>query len=104
VTALSFGKDYSILLPTDAASWSMHGPNRHPVCLAVAEGKPYICTNGGPSPSHFFQCFVDIETGAVIERALSGHPVFTNTWEIAISRDYQPPQSIIKYPLQSETT
>ena len=104
VTTLSFGKNYSILLSTDAASWSMSGPNRRPVCLAIAEGKPYICTNGGHSPSHFFQCFVDMTTGAVIERMLPGHPVFTNTWEIAVLRDHLPPQSIIKYPLQNGTT
>jgi hypothetical protein len=102
-TALSFGKEYSILLPTNAASWSSNGPNREPVCLAIAEDKPYVCVNGGPSPSNFFQCFVDMETGAIIERNLPGHPVFTNTWEIAISQDHQRPRSIVKYPLQSET-
>ncbi len=101
-TTVSFGKNYSIVLPTDAASWSLDGPNRQPVCLAVANDRPYICTNGGQSPSHFFQCFVDMKTGAVIEGSLPGRPVFTNCWEIVILRDQQPPSSIIKYPLRPD--
>jgi hypothetical protein len=99
-TVLSFGKIYSILLPTDPASWSRTGPNRTPVCLAVAGENTYICTNGGMHPEPFFQCFVDVMTGAIIQGYLPGTAVFTNNWEIAVLTANHPPRSILKYPLR----
>jgi hypothetical protein len=35
-TVLSLEKNFSILLPTDAAAWSWSGPNRMPVWLGMA--------------------------------------------------------------------
>jgi hypothetical protein len=98
-TVLSLGKAFSILPSLDTVSWSPTGPNRTPVCLAVVGEDVYICTNGGPSPQHYIPCFVDIKTGAIIERHLPGIPAFTNTWEIAVLHANHPPQSILKYPL-----
>lgn len=98
-TTLSFGKSFSILIPTDLDSWSLRGPSRDPVCLAVADGRSYICTNGSSFRSEYLPCFVDLETGVVIEWRLPGHPVFTNQWEIVTSATYQPPKSILRFPL-----
>lgn len=99
VTVLSLGKDYSVLLPTDPGLWSLDGPNRTPVCLAVAGDSAYICANGGQPPHRYFPCFVEMKTGAILERSLPSIAAFTNNWEIAILSPTQPPHSILKYPL-----
>jgi hypothetical protein len=99
VTVLSLGKNFSILPSLDSASWSPTGPSRTPICLAVADEDTYICTNGGSSPQHYFSCFVNVKTGAIIEQRLPGSAAFTNTWEIAVLVANHPPLSILKYPL-----
>jgi hypothetical protein len=96
---LSLGKEFSILLSTAPDAWSPTGPDRKPVCLAVSDESAYICTNGGLSPQRYFPCFVEVKTGAIVERRPPGLTVFTNTWEIAILRADHPPRSILKYPL-----
>jgi hypothetical protein len=98
-SVLSLGKNFSVLLPTDAAAWSWTGPSRAPVCLAVAEENTFICTNGGMSPQHYFACFVDVKTGAIVEQRLRSAALFTNTWEIALLSANHPPRTILKYPL-----
>jgi len=97
-TVLSFGKAFSILPSLDAASWSSMGPSRTPVCLAVASENVYVCTNGGSSPQHYFPCFVDLKTGAILEQRPHS-AVFTNTWEIAMLGSNHPPLPALKYPL-----
>jgi hypothetical protein len=99
VTVLSLGKNFCILPSLDPASWSPTGPSRTPVCLAIAEENTYICTNGGHSPQHYFPCFVDVKTGAIVERRLLGAAAFTNSWEMAVLNTNHPPRSILKYPL-----
>jgi len=99
VTVLALRKSFSILLPLDSALWSSRGPSRTAVCLAVAGEDIYICTNGGPSPQHYFPCFVDVKTGAIVERRLQGSAAFTNNWEIVMLAENHPPRSILKYPL-----
>jgi hypothetical protein len=99
VTVLSFGKNFSIFPSLDPAAWSLTGPSRTPVCLAIVDENVYICTNGGPSPQHYLPCFVDVKTGSIFERRLPGSAAFTNSWEIAVLAAHQPPRSILKYPL-----
>jgi hypothetical protein len=86
----------SFLVP---AAWSPSGPSRTPVCLAIADENVYICTNGGHSPQHYFPCFVDVKTGAIVEGRLPGSVAFTSSWEIAVLAAHHPPRSILKYPL-----
>jgi hypothetical protein len=99
VTVLSFGKSFSILPSLDPTSWSTTGSTRQPVCLAVADESVYICTNGGSSPHHYFSCFVEVKTGAIVEGHLPGMAAFTTAWEIAVLGAKHPPCSILKYPL-----
>jgi hypothetical protein len=99
VTVLSFGKSFSILPSLDPAAWSATGPSRTPVCLAIADENVYICTNGGHSPQHYFACFVDVKTGAIVEGRLPRSAAFTNSWEIAVLAANHLPRSILKYPL-----
>jgi len=98
---VSHGKNFSVLLPTDPAAWFETGSTREPVCLAVHEGKVFVCANGGPSPGHFFQCYVELETGKIIEGRLPG-AAYTNQWEIVITHPKLPPRTLLKFPLQKE--
>jgi hypothetical protein len=98
-SVLSFGKELSVLPSLDSATWSVAGPSRTPVCLAVSAGDPYICTNGGPSPQHYLPCFVNIRTGAIVESRLPGPAAFTSCWEIAALSDRHAPLTVLKFPL-----
>lgn len=96
---LSLSKNFSILLPTEASAWSWSGSRRTPVWLGVAGDDTFICTNGGMARQHYFPCFVNVETGAVIERSLPGTSVYTDQWEIAVLGTHHPPRTILKFPL-----
>jgi hypothetical protein len=98
-TVMSLGKNFSILLPTEVSAWSAMGPNRTPVCLAVAEETAFICTNGGAGPNQYFACFVDVKTGAIREARLQSAAIFTNSWQIAVLGANHPPRTILKFPL-----
>ena len=103
-TVLSFGKDSAIFLGTDPAAWAPRPLNRSQVWLAIAEERTFICTNGGPSPQHYFACFVDIKTGEIVEQGLRGPVVYTNAWEIAALGPNHPPRTILKYPLALQSS
>src|ERR1700675_185082 len=98
-TVLSLGKNFSILLPTDAAEWSWSGERRTPVWLGLAGDNVFICANGGVSPDHYFPCFVNMKTGEIVERSLPGTSVYTNAWSIEVLATNHPPLTILKYPL-----
>ena len=98
MTVLSLSKGFSILPSLDPAAWSPTGPSRKPICLAIAEEDTFICTNGGPSPQHYFPCFVDVKTGQIVEGRLRGSAAFTGSWEIAVLGAH-PPRPVLKYPL-----
>lgn len=100
ITALSFGKSYSILLPTDPACWLPTGPSRTPVCLAIVGEKAYICTNGRVPFHDYFPCFVDLKTGEIVEGSLPSPAMFTSSWEIALLTPNHPSRSILRYPVQ----
>ena len=100
-TVVSVGKQFTILLSNDPDSWSPTGPNRKPVCVAVAGDTTYICTNGAESAHRYLPCFVDVKTGAVIERRLPGISAYTNSWEIVVIGSGNLCHTVIKYPLES---
>lgn len=47
VTVISYGRDYSILLPDNPDSWFMSGSLRNSVCIAIHDESAFVCTNGG---------------------------------------------------------
>ena len=96
-TVVSFGKSYSLILPTDPTSWFLSGDKRKPVCLAVSGSEVYVCTNGGISPVHFLQCFVELRTGKFIANCLPGIVAYTNHWKIVIPHTDASAHAIIKY-------
>lgn len=96
-TVISFGKEYSILLPQAPDLWFLSGSLREPVCIAVCEQRAYVCANGGSNEQRFLQCFVEFSTGKLVERQLPGHVAYTNNWEIVISHQNLTTQPLIKY-------
>jgi hypothetical protein len=99
-SVLSISQRVLILPSLDSTDWSLKGPSRTPVCLAVADEEPYICANGGPSPQHYLPCFVSLRTGTIIERRLPGPVAFTSHWEIAALSDGYPPRTVVKFPFR----
>ena len=100
---LSFGKDFSVLLPSDPAAWVPEAEIRHPdvrrpVHLAVYEGVVFVCANASEWEGRYAQCFVDLSSGSVTER-LPGRAVYTNRWQIAIIKPHYPPRMLVSYPL-----
>jgi hypothetical protein len=100
VTVISYGKHYSILLSDDPDAWFLGGNLRNPVCVAVHEQNVYVCTNGGPSSTRFFQCFVEFSTGKIIEGRLPIYAAYTNDWEIAIPQHKLLSRAVLKYRKQ----
>jgi hypothetical protein len=99
---LSLSEDFSILLPTEATAWSWSGSRRTPVWLGLAGDDVFICTNGGMSPQQYFPCFVNVKTGAVVDRPLPATSVYTNHCEIAVLGANHLPRTILKFPLPEE--
>jgi hypothetical protein len=97
MTVVSFGCDYTLILASDAKTWFIDGDRRSRVCVAISDGKAYVCTNGGMSPQQFFPCFVELTTGAIVEHSLPGTTVYTYAWEMAFISPNMPPYTILKY-------
>lgn len=96
--ALSFGKDYSVILPTRPSAWKESGSMRAAVHLAAAEDQLFICANAGPSPSNFYQAYVEMKSGRIIPGRLHATALFTNEWEITVPGPDGRARSILKYP------
>jgi hypothetical protein len=103
VTVLSLGTEFTIQLSSDPSVWSPTGPSRKPVCLAITDEATYICTNGAEGPHRHLPCYVDMKTGAILERRVPGIPAYTNTWQITVFGPGDLSRTIIKYPLDSTT-
>jgi len=100
---VSYGKNFSVLLPDDPDAWFDTGTTREPVCLAVSGGKVFVCTNGGSSPREFAQCYVELATGKIVQGRMPG-AAYTNQWEIAVSHSRLQPRTLLKYPLRKGAT
>ena len=97
-TALSYGKDYTVVLPTKPSAWKTTGSTRAAVHLAIAEGEVFVCANGGLSPSDFYQAYVEMKTGRIIPKRLHATALFTNEWEIVIPGPDGRSRTLLKYP------
>lgn len=95
-TVLSYGKNFSVMPSADPEDWFENGDRRTPVCLAISDNQPYICTNGGHSPRMYSSRYVNIATGS-IESGLS-NAVFTTNWRIEVAVPDRSPQVLIKFP------
>jgi hypothetical protein len=66
MTVVSFGKDYTLKLPTQATGWLANepGPNQH--CFVVNERGVYVRANFAPSSEPIRWCYVDIGSGSIL--------------------------------------
>ncbi len=99
-TVISYGKNFSVLLPTDPTDWIMSGNRRIPVCIAVCGQSVWVCTNGGMSPENFFQCYVELSTGKLAQNGLPDYAAYTNKWEIVLPGAQTSSRPLLKYPLE----
>jgi hypothetical protein len=99
MTVLSFGRHFSVLLPSEPAAWSTARQTPSDVWLAVGEEHTFVCANGGPSPHRYVNCFINLDTGEIVEGRSPGHVLYTSRWEIAVLGTSHPPRTILSYPL-----
>ena len=96
-TVVSYGTDFTVFLPQTPSAWFKTGETRTSVCLAISGDDVFVCANGANYPPMYLQCFINLKTGALIERNLSQISAFTKTWEIAVTNPNLPPISLLKY-------
>lgn len=96
-TVVSYGQNYSVLLPTEPSAWFEDGDTRAPACLAISGDDVFICTNGAESAVRFFQCFVNLRTGEILENRLPGVRAFTRSWEIVADGAGRELCSLLRY-------
>ena len=94
--ALSFGKDFSIRLSSDARFWSPRRTDQTSVWLAVAEDRKIICADGG-SMGRSFPCFVDLADGRAFEKAIGVPALYTKSWEIVTELGDGSMHQIVKF-------
>lgn len=96
-TVVSYGQSYTVLLPTEPSAWFEDGDTRAPACLAISGDDVFICTNGADRADRFFQCFVNLRTGELLENRLPGVRAFTRSWEILADGARREPYSLLRY-------
>jgi len=97
-TTVSFGQNYSVLLPTDPSAWSMNAPPNNILCLVQSYDKLYLRIDGSTQPGRYFPCFIELATGALIERHLPGILAYALEWEFVATPVEGTGRSILKYP------
>jgi hypothetical protein len=100
VTCVSFGQKYSVLLPTKPSAWSENAPPKEMLCLAKAGEHLYVRVNGDRDGRRFSPCYVELLTGAVVERNLAPTTAYACEWEFVIPSTDTPVRSILKFPYE----
>ena len=98
---VAFGQDYTVLLPTSPSAWSESEPPIDVLCLACVDQRMYVRVNGDKSGRPFFPCYVDLASGAIVEKSLSavaGIAAYASQWEIVATHPNVQPRSILKVP------
>lgn len=101
MTVVSFGKDYTLKLPTEATGWvvSEPAPNLH--CFVVNERGVYARANFAPPGKSFRWCFVEIGSGSILSKESSYIvPASPRAYAIewALVTDEAEPRAIVSCP------
>lgn len=97
---LSFGRGFSVFLPTDPAAWDTElqlgagGPSGQ---VAMVGESAYVFATMGQWGQRTTYYFVDLRTGEPLQ-GLPGRPLYTSRWEIAIVKPHHPPRVLLSYP------
>jgi hypothetical protein len=95
---LSLGKSYCLDLPAEVGAWSDAAANPPVPMLAVVDGHYFVRANGAREIDRFFPCFVELETGRLVERSLSyGTVAYTQQWGLSSTAPNMPPKSLLLF-------
>jgi hypothetical protein len=93
---LSYGNDYTIILPERVSAWRRHRPSS--VSLVLAKTGTYICFNSNRGLG--LPCFIDLANGEIIHN-LREAVVFTDSWQFCVSDSAGILRKIVEFPLLS---
>jgi hypothetical protein len=104
-TVISFGKEYTLRLPSHAEGWRASPPAPETHCIVVTERGAYVRANFVAAQGLFQPCYLDMGTGIVVTTGTGrlqnfspppGHLSFASEWEILTTE--KEPRSILTYP------
>jgi hypothetical protein len=105
ISALSFGAQYRLRLPTSADGWSSIEPKLGDYCLLVAEEGVFVRANFAPPGREFHPCYVGMKDGRIFATTGGSRPqldkptgefVYALRWEIFTTE--KQPRIILSYP------
>lgn len=97
-TAVSFGRDYTVRLPTASEAWAIQAPEYDVFCLAVTSDHIYFRANFSTYENDFRACWVRAADGEVIYDRLPPIMAYALQWEIVIEDTTFPAQMLLKQP------
>jgi hypothetical protein len=71
-TIISFGKGYTLQLPTRPECWRSEEPSPDTHCIVVGEDEVYVRASFVPPPEGYKACYIALKTGTIVT-AGSGH-------------------------------
>ena len=104
-TVISFGKDFTLRLPSRPGAWRLAEPTPDIHCLVVTEQGVYVRANFVPGQGKYQPCYIDMAAGAVVTDGRGafqsyvpppGHKGFAIEWEILTAE--AEPRLIFTYP------
>jgi hypothetical protein len=99
VTVVSYGSDFTVMLPTNPDSWVENGGTEKAVCLAVGKDGNFICADGGKVPGMHALCFVDVATGRILDKGRPSMALYTYDWAIGVPGPGSKLTELVRFPL-----
>jgi hypothetical protein len=92
---LSYGSEFVVVLPTTPEAWTRSRPSGISLCLS--KNGAYLCFDGNNFPG--IANFLSIISSEVIN-SVPRPLVFTESWQICLSRDADKLTKILQFPLR----
>lgn len=102
---ISFGKGYTLHLPTRPESWRSEEPSPETHCIVVADDGLHVRANFIPPSEGYKPCYIALQTGTIVTAvsgrmqpyvAPRGHMSFALEWELVTQEPE--PRRILAYP------
>jgi hypothetical protein len=100
-TVLSFGKEYTLQLPTRPESWSFETPGPQTHCIVLTAEGAFLRVNFGLQGQGFRPCYIAMATGTIVQHRMEyiappGLKGFVLEWELLTNE--AEPRRILAYP------
>ncbi len=100
-TVLSYGKEYTLQLPTRPEGWSITAPAPETHCMVLTEEGAFVRANFGPQGQGYRPCYIAMATGTIVQHGMAyveprGHKAYALEWEL-LTREAEP-RRILAYP------